>query len=88
MLEHIKQEIKTLQPVERFSLWRDLGQEFDPPMAAGDDEKSVEDAWDVEIDARVNEIEEGKVTLVSAEDAEHRIRANLAERRASRTPAA
>ena len=87
-LEHIKQEIKTLRPVERFNLWRDLGQEFDPPMADGDDEESVEVAWDVEIEARVKEIEDGKVELVSAEDAEQRIRAKLAERRANRTSAA
>lgn len=87
-LEHIKQEIKTLPPVERFNLWRDLGQEFDPPMAEGDDEESVEAAWDAEIDGRVKEIEDGKVELVSAEDAEQRIRAKLAQRRTNHTAAA
>ena len=86
-LEHIKQEIKALRPVERFNLWRDLGQEFDPPMAEGDDEESVEAAWDAEIDSRVKEIEEGKIELVSAEDAERRIRTKLAERRANQTSA-
>ncbi len=86
-LEHIKQEIKALRPVERFNLWRDLGQEFDPPMAAGDDAESVDAAWDAEIDARVKEIEEGKVELVSAEDAERRIRTRLTERRANQTMA-
>ena len=87
-LEHIKQEIKALPSVERFNLWRDLAQEFDPPMAEGDDEESVEAAWDAEIDARIKEIEDGKVELVSAEDAEQRIRAKLAQRRANHTAAA
>ncbi|MGV3660343.1 MAG: addiction module protein [Prosthecobacter sp.] len=83
MLEHIMREIKTLPPVERFNLWRDLGQEFDPPMVEGDDEESVEAAWNAEIDDRVKEIEDGKVELVSAEEAEQRIRAKLAQRRNS-----
>jgi Putative addiction module component len=87
-LDHIKQEIKTLRPAERFDLWRDLGLEFDPPMAEGDDEESVEAAWDAEIDARVKEIEGGKVELVSADDAIERVRSKLADRRASHTSAA
>lgn len=33
MLEHIKNEVKTLHPAERFDLWRDLGKEFDLPLA-------------------------------------------------------
>lgn len=86
-LKQIKQEIKALRPVERFNLWRDLGQEFDPPMAAGDDEESVEAAWDAEIDSRVKEIEVGTVELISAEDAERRIRKKLAERRTNQTSA-
>jgi putative addiction module component (TIGR02574 family) len=84
-LEHIKQEIKALRPAERFDLWRNLGQEFDPPMVEGDDEKSVEAAWDAEIDARVKEIEEGKAELVSADDAIQRVRSRLAAHRADRT---
>ena len=87
-LDHIKQEIKTLRPAERFDLWRNLGQEFEPTMTESDDEASVEAAWDTEIDARVKEIEEGRVELVSADDAIERVRAKLAARRADLTSAA
>lgn len=87
-LENIKQEIKTLPSIERFNLWRDLGQEFDLPMAEGDDLASVYAAWDAEIDKRVKEIEEGTVELVSAEEAEQRVRARLAQRRANHVAAA
>ena len=87
-LDHIKQEIKTLRPAERFDLWCNLGQEFDPPTADGDDEDSVEAAWDAEIDARGKEIEDGKVELVSADDAIDRVRSKLADRRANRASVA
>ena len=87
-LDHIKQEIKTLRPAERFDLWRDLGQEFDPPVAESDDEASVEAEWDTEIDARVKDLEEGRVELVSTDEVIARIRAKLAARRAGLTPAA
>lgn len=87
-LDHIKQEIKTLRPAERFDLWRDLAQEFDPPAAEGDDEASVEAEWDTEIDARVKDLEEGRVELVSTDEVIARIRAKLAARRAGLTPAA
>ncbi len=86
-LDHIKQEIKTLRPAERFDLWRDLAQEFDPPVAESDDEASVEAEWDTEIDARVKDIEEGRVELVSTDEVIARIRAKLAARRAGLTPA-
>jgi hypothetical protein len=87
-LDHIKQEIKTLRPAERFDLWRNLAQEFEQPVAENDDEESVEAAWDTEIDARVKEIEEGKVELVSADEAIARIRSKLAARRADLTSVA
>jgi hypothetical protein len=86
-LEHIKEEIKTLRPAERFDLWRDLGKEFDPPLAANDTEETVEAAWDAEIDARVKEVQEGKVELVSADESVERIRTKLAARRSGRTSA-
>jgi len=87
-LDHIKQEIKTLRPAERFDLWRNMAKEFEQPVAENDDEESVEAAWDTEIDARVKEIEEGKVELVSADEAIARIRAKLAARRAGLTSVA
>ncbi len=87
-LDHIKQEIKTLRPAERFDLWRNLSQEFEPPVAESDDESSVEAGWDAEIDARVKEIEAGRVELVSADEAIARIRSKLTARRADLTSAA
>jgi hypothetical protein len=86
-LDHIKQEIKTLRPAERFDLWRNLAQEFEPPLAESDDEESVEADWDTEIAARVKDIEEGRVELVSTDEAIARIRAKLAARRAGLAPA-
>ncbi len=86
-LDHIKQEIKTLRPAERFDLWRNLAQEFEPPAVGSDDAASVEAEWDTEIDARVKEIEEGRVELVSADEAIARVRSKLAARRADLTSA-
>lgn len=80
-LDHIRQEIKTLRPAERFNLWRDLAQEFDPPTTESDSETSAEAEWDKEIAARVKEIEEGRVELVSADEAIARVRSRLAARR-------
>jgi putative addiction module component len=83
-LERIKEEIRALRPAERFDLWRDLGAEFDPPVA--DDEASVEAAWEKEIAARVKEVEEGKVELLSGEEAHRRTDAVFAELGIQRTP--
>jgi hypothetical protein len=87
-LDSIKQEIKTLRPAERFDLWRDLAQEFDSPAVESGDAAAVEAEWDTEIDARVKEVEEGRVELVSADEAISRIRTKLAARRAGLTSAA
>jgi len=87
-LDHIKQEIKTLRPAERFDLWRNLAQEFDPSAVESEDEAFVEADWDTEIEARVKDIEEGRVELVSTDEVIARIRAKLAARRAGLTPAA
>ncbi len=86
-LEHIRQEMRSLRPSERFDLWRDLGAEFEPAFAAEDDMESVEAAWNAELSHRVKEIEEGKVTLVSADEAIQRVRKTLAAQRADRTRA-
>ncbi|WP_395749395.1 addiction module protein [Prosthecobacter sp.] len=87
-LDHIKEEIKSLRPAERFDLWRDLGQEFDTSMGESEDGASVEADWDAEIDARVRQVEKGEVELVSADEAIERVRAKLAARRAELTTAA
>jgi hypothetical protein len=64
-VEHIKQEIRNLAPEEVDQLLRDLQNEYSMPMPDGEDEADVEAAWDAEIEARVKEVEEGKVELIS-----------------------
>ena len=67
-LERIKKDIRSLDPEEIEMLLRDLQSEYVMPLAEGEDETSVEAAWDAEIDARVKEIEEGRVQLISGEE--------------------
>jgi putative addiction module component (TIGR02574 family) len=74
-LDQIKKEISALRPAERFELWRDLSVEFEPSVVKEEyeSESSVEAAWDEEIEARVKEIEEGKVKLISGEEFEKHV---------------
>ena len=67
-LERIKKDIRSLEPEEIEMLLRDLQSEYVMPLAEGEDEASVEAAWDAEIDARVKEIEEGRVQLISGKE--------------------
>ncbi len=57
-------------------------------MNENDDETSVEAEWDAEIDARVMDIEEGRVELVATDEVIERIRSKLAAHRAGLTWAA
>ena len=66
-LENIKKEIRRLEPGEVETLLRDLQLEYVMPSPDEEDETSVEEAWDHEISARVKDIEEGKVELISGE---------------------
>jgi hypothetical protein len=66
-VERIKQQIRSLASDEAEELLRDLHHEY-LNQASSDDEAetaSVEAEWDAEIDARVKEIEEGKIELIS-----------------------
>jgi hypothetical protein len=64
-IEHIKQEIRSLAPAEVDHLLRDLQTEYTMPSTDDADAASVEAEWDAEIDRRVQEVEEGKVKLIS-----------------------
>lgn len=64
-IEHIKQEIRSLAPADVDHLLRDLQQEYVMPSVDDEDAASVEAEWDAEIDRRVQEIEEGKIELIS-----------------------
>ena len=84
-VERIKQEIRNLAPDEVDQLLRDLQNEYTMPSPDGDDEASIEAEWDAEIDRRVQEIEDGKVELISGEEFEHHVDQLFAQRGLTRT---
>lgn len=78
-VERIKQEIRNLAPDEVDHLLRDLQNEYHMPSPDGDDEASIEAEWDAEIDRRVQEIEDGKVELISGAELRRSTNALMAE---------
>jgi len=79
-VEHIKKEIDSLAPDEARELFQELRRDFrlvedDQP----DEEASIESEWDAEIDARVQDIENGTVQLLTAEESERRTDAVFAK---------
>lgn len=79
-VEHIKKEIDSLAPDEARELFQELRRDLrlvedDQP----DEEASVESEWDTEIDARVQDIENGTVQLLTAEESERRTDAVFAK---------
>ena len=83
-VERIKQEIRELDPSDVETLLRDLQNEYVMP-SPDENEASVEAEWDAEIDRRVQEIEEGKVELISGEDFERHVDQLFAQRGLTRT---
>ncbi|OYW74824.1 MAG: hypothetical protein B7Z37_16050 [Verrucomicrobia bacterium 12-59-8] len=77
-VERIKQEIRNLAPDEVDHLLRDLQNEYTMPAPEGDDVAFIEAEWDAEIDRRVQEIEDGTVQLLTAEESERRVDALFA----------
>lgn len=72
-VEHIKKEIDSLAPDEARELFQELRRDLrlvedDQP----DEEASIESEWDAEIDARMQDIENGTVQLLTAEESERR----------------
>jgi len=85
-VERIKQQIRSLASDEAEELLRDLQHEY-PNHARSYDEAetaSIEAEWDAEIDARVQEIEDGTVHLLAAEESERRPEAVFARLRIQR----
>ena len=66
-IERIKEDIRNLAPEEVDHLLRDLQQEYVMSLADEGDEAALGAAWDAEIVARVREVEEGKVELISGD---------------------
>ncbi len=69
--EEISESIRTLRPGDRYQLWVQLNDEFDP---AAEDEKEIEAAWDKELEQRVKDVQEGRVKLIPGEDFLHHVR--------------
>ena len=84
-VERIKKEIRSLEPSDIEDLLRDLQNEYVMPSPDGADAASVEAEWDAEIDRRVQEIEEGKVELISGEDFNRHVDQLFAQRGLTRT---
>lgn len=77
-IDHIKQEIRSLAPDQAKVLIRDLSDEYSMPLPPEEDAAQVEAAWDEEIDKRVEEVENGAVQLLSAEESDRRTQAVFA----------
>lgn len=72
-VEHIKKAIDSLAPDEARELFQELRRDF--PLTEddqADEEASIEAEWDAELDTRVQEIENGTVQLLTAEESERR----------------
>lgn len=67
--EEISASIRALRPGDRYQLWVQLNEEFDP----AEDEAEVEAAWDRELEQRVKDVQEGRVPLLSGEDSDRRL---------------
>ena len=77
-VEHIKKEIRSLGPDEIEALLRDLQNEYVLPPA-DDEAASIEAEWDAEIDLRMQDVIEGRVELISAEESDRRMDALFAK---------
>jgi len=73
VVEHIKNEIHSLAPDEARELFQELRRDFSlTEDGQAEENASVEAEWDAEIDARVQEIENGTAQLLTAEESERR----------------
>jgi hypothetical protein len=77
-VEHIRKQIDNLAPDEARELLLDLQRSYAVPLIPSenaDDDAEVEAAWEAEIDGRMQDVEEGRVQLLSAEESEKRTEA-------------
>lgn len=68
---HIRKQIDNLAPDEARELLLDLQRSYSVPLISAEDTE-VEAAWDAEIDARLQDVEQGRVQLLSAEESDER----------------
>jgi hypothetical protein len=70
--------VSNLRPGDRYQLWVQLSEEFDPGY---EDEKEIEAAWDKELEQRVKDVQEGRVELLDGDAFLAHVRAAAAEDR-------
>ena len=87
IVEHIKKEIENLAPEEAMELFRELRRDHVMVTLIEADEASVQALWDVELDTRADEIESGKVGLISGLESLRRVDALFARHSLGRRPA-
>jgi hypothetical protein len=78
-VERIRKEASELPYDEREALVRVLELDLDSTTAAEEDPSEVEAAWSQEIAARVKDVEDGTVELISSEESENRLDALFAK---------
>jgi hypothetical protein len=74
-VEHIRNQIDRLAPDEARELLLDLQRRLPSQLDSTDASSEIDDAsaeaeWDVEIEARLKEVEQGKVQLLTPEESE------------------
>lgn len=72
--EEISASIRALRSGDRYQLWVQLNEEFDPAAEA-----EIEAAWDRELEQRVKDVQEGRVELIPGWESDRRL-AELRER--------
>ena len=87
IVEHIKKEIENLAPEEAMELFRELRRDHVMVTLIEADEASVQALWDVELDTRADEIESGKVGLISGLESLRRVDALFARHSLGHRPA-
>jgi hypothetical protein len=83
-VEHIRQEIDQLAPEEARELFANLQRDYSVQIVASPDDEtdsvaSIDAEWDAELDARIKDIEQGKVQLISGDEFERNTAALFAE---------
>lgn len=73
LLEKVFHEVDELPTAKQIDLYRHLRERFEPAADGdGGEESAIDAAWDEEIAGRIRDIEEGRVELISGEEAEQR----------------
>lgn len=87
ILEKVFHDVEELPKADQLDLYRLLRERLETNADEEiESDTAVEEAWDEEIAGRIKEIEEGKVALISGEEADRRTDALLSRLGLSRSP--